>query len=1271
MPSRGAKWNTGCLRAHAVCLAGFLATLGWLDLGELGAQAQSASLAVTNGLIRWWPNPLDSRDEVTGQEGVVMGVQPPHESRDLDASWFTRERGWAQLKPAITNESFTICFWIRPQSNLYWHLLAQESEGTRWILRNGRDPNTLVIGDDLRDEEYWDETVRLEPDTWQHVAVARRSDGTSVIWRNGIRQVDGRRAHAWPKTARWLSVGNLPRGGQPFVGALSDLCVFDRVITEVDAFAIFATGRQARLPQNSRARIAARERAVAHAPVREAKPGPERQWKHRQFTTEDGLPGNSVHALLQAKDGFLWVGTESGLARFDGRNFRTFTAQNSPAMTGARQNVFSLTETSDGTIWAGGFGALLRVRDLEVTALTNGLPQRFIMQVMGRSDGSLWVAGFNDTLPRGPCTIRRYFPETGSSGAAIAIPGQLRRWAAAADGLWLATENPPHILFWDGQSEAAEVIARVSATPLEIYFANRAWLPEDTEVRTWRHEAVSWAEARLGTKGPRIPWSWNSSGVNAGRADGPGTLENHWIGVSHELARMRGDALELVAVPNRIRSSEIECLVPVTESGVWFGTDEDGLHYVEEQLVRVFTREDGLIGNDVRTVSAAADGTIWAATSEGMSCLQEGAWKSDLDQRTAAVIPDSTGEAWFAQAADDPHVIGRKTREAGRRMVFVDGVVWSHPNALRFDRTGALWISCQRGVSRLDPKALQPPISAIASWTLDPAASETAFRRFEPGKELPAAEPYGLVEDAEGAIWVGSLGRGLSRIAGDVVKTFTQDDGLPNPICVPLLLGRDHAMWMATPDGLVRYTGGRFEFLGVAGGWPEDTPLDAIEDDIGHLWVSGRRGIHRLVHSELGDYFAGRIPKVHSLTLGMRDGLLTPECSMLHYPSMAKTADGLIWVATRNGLAQFDPRRIKLNLQPPRSTLERILANRKEILLPASGQVAGILELAPGSGRQLEIHYAAIDLLKADRVQYRYRLEGHDTDWQPSTDLRAAFYTNLRPGQYRFRLKAANAQGLWNDVESVLSFAILPHFWETRTFLGLTAALVAGVVVWTHRHRLASQRKLQALQHRQDLMSEKARIAADMHDELGAALTQIAILGEVAQRQSADQAKARSTLQRISQAARDVTGTMSELVWATHPLNDTLDNLVARLRERAATQLQDSGIAMHLDFPETVPDRNVSATFRRNLVLILKESLTNVIKHARASRVEVTLSIHRNGLVLRIVDDGNGGQGEGHGHGLANMRRRAEELDGRFQRSSAEGSGWAIEVEVPLAPPVS
>jgi signal transduction histidine kinase len=317
----------------------------------------------------------------------------------------------------------------------------------------------------------------------------------------------------------------------------------------------------------------------------------------------------------------------------------------------------------------------------------------------------------------------------------------------------------------------------------------------------------------------------------------------------------------------------------------------------------------------------------------------------------------------------------------------------------------------------------------------------------------------------------------------------------------------------------------------------------------------------------------------------------------------------------------------------------------------------------------LEFHFTAISLVAADRVKFRHRLDGYDSDWSPETDLRLAFYTNLKPGAYRFRVKAASAHDIWSDDEAKLSFVILPYLWQTRAFSVALAFAVLALVAALHWRRLTSQRRLQEVKHQQALATEKARIAADMHDELGATLTQISILGEVAKSQTVDAAQTRSTLDRISEAAREVTTRMSELVWATNPYNDTLDNLVAALREYAASQLDSSTVESCLEFPESVPECRVSATFRRNLLLVLKEALHNIVKHSQATRVTVHLEVGERELHLKIADNGLGFDPScprKRGNGLGNMERRIRDLGGRFELSSQAGEGVRIDCRIPI-----
>lgn len=1264
-------------------LATQLLALGWLG-AVLNAQpiaAPQIQLPVTNGLIRWWPNLFDARDEVTGQEGVVMGVLPPVATGAEDETEFGWQTGWVQLQPAITNEVFTLSFWVRCRTNQptpVVRLLGQESNEGEWLFQTDRGKFNFFVARHEWNEADFGEVVQLSPEVWQHVAIARRSDGTSMVWVDGVRKLVGRLTHAWPGRSRWLTVGSSLKAEELFHGRVRDLCVFDRLLTDEETRSIYSAGLPRGLVKNTAARLEATRRPITTEISTNVVTAPPQRWMHRRFTTEDGLPGNIVKAVLQARNGYLWVGTEEGLARFDGRQFRAFTAGNTPALKAIGQTVWSLAEDADGTIWAGIFGGLLRIRNLEFTPFTNGLPQRFVLQAEPAGDGSIWVAGFNAFVPRGPCWLQRYHPDSGTSSAEVVVPGHIRRLITVTNGVWLATEQPQQMHFWDGLSAATTVVGTVDHEPPTVRLASNAALPPAPHLRAWKDGIESpnwWAEVRMGRDGPVFNWLWDPKLERpwVARWSGPGE-EDGWLGVSYDLACRRGGRLERIKIADHAPGPEITALCANREGGVWFGTEEDGLHFIQERLIQVFTTQDGLFGNDVRSVAATPDGGLWVATTEGLSRRRNGEWTTQGTASLRAVASDRKGQPWFSLQEFGQGAL-RKDSAGPSGVKILLGLEWQDPNSLRFARDGTLWVVCERGLTWIKPERLVPlnPVN----WVPDPAGAKPAFGRYEIGKGLPKIFPLGLVEDGDGSIWMGSLANGLFHVSNGRVEAFTEMDGLPGNHCVPVHRDDSGALWIVAEGNLSRRIDNRFQNIGEKEGLPKDLLLDLIEDDFGNFWISGKRGIHRVVRRELEDFFAGRLSRVQSLTLGTRDGLLTPECSSHHYPTMAKTPDGRIWVATRRGLATFDPRRTRLDTQQLPTAIERLVVNQKEFPLtrPANVQSSAkagneqSVRLPPGAGKQIEFHFTATSLVAADRVRFRHRLEEYDSDWSPETDLRLAFYTNLRPGAYRFCVQAANAHGIWNDEATRLDFVIAPYMWETPIFYVCLATVITGVVLVLHRQRVRALGRIQELSHREELTLEKTRIAADMHDELGSTLTRIVTLGETAKGQMGNGPQTRASLDRITEAARDVTARMSELIWVINPRHDTLENLTVYLREQAAKQFEGLAIEAHFEIESIPADCQISATFRRNVMLVVTEALHNLVKHSGATEMRLRLAVEPSELSIGIEDNGRGFKVEARrdtGNGLGNMQRRMADLGGSLEIQSATGQGTRIQIRAPL-----
>ena len=1243
---------------------------------------EPARPVITEGLLHYWPNLWDARDEVTGREGVVMAVLPPAAEGAPDATRFHDETGWVLLPvPLRADQAWTVSLWLRPTAPARTGgvALAFQAREQQWALLETEPdfhPTYRWMGRGPRFEDGV--ALRFSFDTWQHVVLTKNEEGRVAGWCDGVAL--GQASLTFPAGVEvtWLSVGNDIKGDSQWFGQLRDLCLFDRVLAEEELRALHAAGRSTTPVRNSAARLAALQGPeglpwstnVLHRPVQ--------SFTHRRYTAEDGLPQNRIQCALQTRAGYLWVGTEAGVARFDGRRFRDFAEHNTRALAQTGPDVFTFAETEDGTVWAGTHSGLLQICDTAFTAVTNGLPERFILQLAPAEEDALWIAAFRDDRHyRGPCRVRRYHPETGHSSAEVVVPGHVRRMVPAADGLWLATEDPELLLFWDLRSAAPTVVARVCGSPPQVAVLAGTERLGGVTLRGWcdpQTPSRSVIEMTVGGEGHRFHWIGpaSRSGANASRW-GASRNSDVWLGAEPGLAQIRADRLDLIDFRDFTSPPEVICLAPNREGGFWLGTAGDGLHLIRERLVEVFTTRDGLSGNDIRSVLATREGTLLAGGPAGLDQYKDGRWTR---RGTQAALPAAAvlsiaqtagGTLWFTRGHAGPDALSALDQDVPVELS-LNGLTWHHPGRLVHSPEGRLWVGCGHGLTWIEAPG-QPVAADAAAWR-----SQIRHGRLSVGEDVPDTVFLKLLPDRDGSLWVGTLGHGLLRIRDREVERFTVADGLPADICVPAHLDEAGDLWVTAKGAVARRRQDRFEVITQQEGIPNDYLLDLIEDGAGHYWLPGWRGIHRLVRHELESFFEGRIRRVQSLNLGMRDGLLTPECTSLHYPITARTPDDRLWVATRSGVASFDPRQVGGDADPLPAYIEQVVVNHEALAIPAVGSSTGPLKLPPGSGRRLELHFTAISLVAADRVRFQHRLEGYDDGWSPESDLRLAFYTNLRPGHYRFQVRASNAQGVWNPAATELAFVIAPHLWQRRSVQVTAGLAVVLVALLLHRQRVAVLRHLQALEHQQQLASERARIAADMHDDLGAALTQIAILGEVGRRQLPDPVQTGSLLARISQSSRDVAERISDLVWATNPRHDRLDNLAGYVREQAARLLEGTVTRATLRFPERLPEDQVSATFRRNVLLVVKEAVHNALKHAAPQHVMVEFAVERGQLHLRIEDDGRGFAGvpsPPRGNGLVNMPRRIHDLGGSFEMDSAPGRGTRIHCSIPLEGPRS
>ena len=493
-----------------------------------------------------------------------------------------------------------------------------------------------------------------------------------------------------------------------------------------------------------------------------------------------------------------------------------------------------------------------------------------------------------------------------------------------------------------------------------------------------------------------------------------------------------------------------------------------------------------------------------------------------------------------------------------------------------------------------------------------------------------------------------------------------------------LHLENDGTLWIGTFNGLNRLKDGRFVAITQKQGLPNDT-ICAIEDDgRGYFWISSHGGIMRVSQAELNRCADGQIKQLHCLTYGLSDGLPTLECSGGFQPAGCRSKDGQLWFPTSKGLVAVDPGNVRTNTLVPPVVIERLLVDDQVVSEGTTPESP--LRIAPGRHR-FEFQFTGLSFDAPEKMRFRYRLDGVETEWVETRSPRRAFYSHLSPGDYRFRVLACNNDGVWNETGATLAFTVRPAFWQTwwfRTLGAVMIALAGGGIVWLDARR-RMRRKLERLERQQAIERERARIAKDIHDDLGANLTRINLLSQSVRREINRPDEAIKDVERIGDSARHMIRTMDEIVWAVDPQHDTLDSLTSYLGKLAQELMSAAGIRCRLDFPVHLPSWPLTAEVRHNLFLAFKEAIHNVAKHSAASEVQISLVIEPAAFTLIVEDNGCGfkpelpagkttpsGNRQPSRNGLVNMRQRMREIGGDCEIQSDRDRGTKLKFYLPV-----
>ncbi len=823
--------------------------------------------------------------------------------------------------------------------------------------------------------------------------------------------------------------------------------------------------------------------------------------------------------------------------------------------------------------------------------------------------GTLWLGGSSGVFAfntKGPAPRLTQHLLSGVEVEAVKVDRAGKLWFGTAEGLRL---------YAGGDVEPIASLAKTEITALEPDANGSMWIGTATGVAH-----VSAGGAAL--SGP-------ANGENMERVDRlfrdrQGML---WVATERGVFRLQGKQLQSFSPGSPLATNQVLSLYEDREGDLWLGTDSGGLHLLRDQKFTTYTTSDGLSGNLVRCVFQSANGELWIGT--------DGA---GLNRRTAS------GFVHYSTANG-----------------LSSNVVFS----LAGGAGGDLWIGTPNGLNLLH---------------------DGHIRKFTSADGLPDDFIRSLTTDLDGTLWIGTR-HGLAHLAGGKFTSYSSLDGLGSDF-IGAILRAGPDLWVGTSGGLTRWRDGNFTNYTVKQGLSNNTVTAITQDAQGTLWLGTNGGgldrlrdkgiqafspptqslpptIYGMLEDGADHIWLGSKTGIFQVAMaggavtayGTADGMNIRECSGGGHPAAWKLADGSLWFATLDGVSVIDPAHAPQNRLPPPVVIEKILVNDRE-LHPEEN-----LTLKPGTSR-LEFQYAGLSFVAPQKVQYRYRLEGFDRGWIEAGTRRAAFYTNLPPGRYRFQVMAANNDGVWSTGGAAFDLQLLPHYYQTWWFYSALALalLVMGYLVYRWR-------VLQVEAQWSAVLRERGRIAREIHDTLAQGFVGVSVHLELAARLLTSSAEA--ARQPLDQARDLVRASLEEArtsIWNLRSQPSEADDLPSRL-SRSCTRMADgSESKVYLQVKGTY--RPVERKIEEELLRIGQEAVANAVRHAAAARIEVELVYEAARVSLRVEDDGRGFAPSGNGrpghYGIRGMRERASEIDAALVLESSPGEGTRVIVEAPV-----
>ena len=975
----------------------------------------------------------------------------------------------------------------------------------------------------------------------------------------------------------------------------------------------------------------------------------QQQYRFDSWTTDNGLPQNTVRDIVQTRDGYLWLTTFDGLVRFDGVRFTVFDKSNTPAITNNRFT--ALYEDTDGTLWAGAEqGEVVSYRGGVFTSHTpaEGFSSATIVAFMRPSNDELMIITAQGSFYRRAGKFVPAPPEYSDDRMKLYRGRSGAQWTINTTGA---------VAVRDG---------RTFRYPIKLDFAvakDDVWPYEDSQGNLWLGDRAGLYRLRDGQAlryterdglPPRVRLRPQCEDDDGGVWFATGALVKEGLGV----VRFKDGRFTVYGSDAGLPVTSYNQIIKDREGSIWVATSS-GLYHLRRGLITTFSTADGLANNEVYPLLQARNGSVWVGTNDGLSLWRKGKFQSHPLNGFKVIVQslweDNAGRLWVGLLRS-LHCFENGRLKDLTPLMHGEAM----PSAIREDQAGAVWVATNRGLFK---------------FVADKVVAHYTTKDGLPSDDVKVIHES-IGEDGQRVLWVGTYG-GLARFKDDTFTAYTTADGLTGNRVRSIYEDSDGALWVGTyDDGLSRFRDGQFFNYRTEQGLFNNGVFQILEDRRGYFWISCNKGIYRVSRRELNDLAEGRSARINSVAFGKQDGMLNTECNGGRQPAGLVADDGRLWFPTMGGVAVIDPEAAQLNPQPPPVMIEAVTLERGQV------DFRDGVSVAPGQD-DLEINYTGLSLTKPEQVKFKYRLEGLDADWVDAGTRRVVYFPYLPPGSYRFRVIAANSDGVWNTEGAWLDVFVATPFYRAWWFITLIALSLAGIALLISllisRQRFAAWRARQAAQEafaRQLLASQEAerqRIAAELHDSLGQNLLIVKNWALVGLNTLATGNPAREHLTEISATTSLALDEVREIAHNLRPYQ------LERLGLTNTLEYMKRHVANSSDIEFTVELENVdgllSPESEINFYRIVQELINNVIKHSAAT--ETWLSIKRTAGGAQIIcrDDGRGfdpvaaARAEQSGMGLSGMAERVRILGGRYTIESAPGAGAIVSITINATQP--